>query len=76
MKREFVELVKEAKLNCATVFVSNMFVGNTRERTLGLHERRRKDTVNESIFLIQFHHMSLMDSMVSPPGCGRSVTDF
>jgi hypothetical protein len=22
------------------------------------------------------HHMSLMDFAVSPPGCGRSVTDF
>jgi hypothetical protein len=22
------------------------------------------------------HHMSLMDFVVSPPGCGRSVTDF
>jgi hypothetical protein len=29
-------------------------------------------------FLIFFecHHMSLMDFVVSPPGCGRSVTDF
>jgi hypothetical protein len=24
----------------------------------------------------QCHHMSLMDFVVSPPGCGRSVTDF
>jgi hypothetical protein len=24
----------------------------------------------------QFHHMSLMDFVVSPPGCGRSVTNF
>jgi hypothetical protein len=23
----------------------------------------------------QCHHMSLMDFVVSPPGCGRSVTD-
>jgi hypothetical protein len=22
------------------------------------------------------HHMPLMDLVVSPPGCGRSVTDF
>jgi hypothetical protein len=22
------------------------------------------------------HHMSLMDFVVSPPGCGRSVADF
>jgi hypothetical protein len=28
------------------------------------------------IFFIQCHHMSLMDFVVSPPGCGRSVTDF
>jgi hypothetical protein len=25
---------------------------------------------------LQCHHMSLMDYVVSPPGCGRSVTDF
>jgi hypothetical protein len=24
----------------------------------------------------QYHHMSLMDFVVSPPGCGRNVTDF
>jgi hypothetical protein len=24
----------------------------------------------------QCHHMSFMDYVVSPPGCGRSVTDF
>jgi hypothetical protein len=28
-----------------------------------------------SVFF-QCHHMSLMDFVVSPPGCGRSVTDF
>jgi hypothetical protein len=28
------------------------------------------------IFLLQCHHMSLMDFVFSPPGCGRSVTDF
>jgi hypothetical protein len=27
-------------------------------------------------FSLQCHHMSLMDFMVSPPGCGRSVTDL
>jgi hypothetical protein len=27
-------------------------------------------------FFFQCHHMSLMDFVVSPPGCGRSVTDF
>jgi hypothetical protein len=27
-------------------------------------------------FFFQCHHMSLMDCVVSPPGCGRSVTDF
>jgi hypothetical protein len=27
-------------------------------------------------FFPQCHHMSLMDFIVSPPGCGRSVTDF
>jgi hypothetical protein len=27
-------------------------------------------------FPSQFHHMSLMDFVVSPPGCGWSVTDF
>jgi hypothetical protein len=26
-------------------------------------------------FFAQCHHMSLMDFMVSPPGCGRSVTE-
>jgi hypothetical protein len=26
-------------------------------------------------FLRQYHHMSLMDFVVSPLGCGRSVTD-
>jgi hypothetical protein len=29
-----------------------------------------------NIFFFQCHHMSLMDSVVSPPGYGRSVTDF
>jgi hypothetical protein len=28
------------------------------------------------IIFCQCHHMSLMDFVVSPPGCGRSVTDF
>jgi hypothetical protein len=28
------------------------------------------------VFFFQCHHMSLMDFVVSPPGCGRSVTDF
>jgi hypothetical protein len=28
------------------------------------------------IFFPQCHHMSLMDFAVSPPGCGRNVTDF
>jgi hypothetical protein len=28
------------------------------------------------VFSSQCHHMSLMDFVVSPPGCGRSVTDF
>jgi hypothetical protein len=28
------------------------------------------------LFLCQYHHMSLMDFVVSPPGCGGSVTDF
>jgi hypothetical protein len=28
------------------------------------------------LFLIQCHHMSLMDFVVSPSGCGWSVTDF
>jgi hypothetical protein len=27
-------------------------------------------------FSLQCHHMSLTDFVVSPPGCGRSVTDF
>jgi hypothetical protein len=27
-------------------------------------------------FPLQCHHMSLMDFVVSPPGCGLSVTDF
>jgi hypothetical protein len=27
-------------------------------------------------FFSQCHHMSLMYFVVSPPGCGRSVTDF
>jgi hypothetical protein len=27
-------------------------------------------------FFFQYHHMSLMDFVVSLPGCGRSVTDF
>jgi hypothetical protein len=32
--------------------------------------------VFRNVFLIQYHHMSLMDFVVSPPSCGRSVTDF
>jgi hypothetical protein len=28
------------------------------------------------IFMFQSQHMSLMDFVVSPPGCDRSVTDF
>jgi hypothetical protein len=31
---------------------------------------------NEVFFFPQCHHMSLMDFVASPPGCGRSVTDF
>jgi hypothetical protein len=27
-------------------------------------------------YLLQCHHMSLLDLVVSPPGCGRCVTDF
>jgi hypothetical protein len=27
-------------------------------------------------FVFKYHHMSLMDFVVSPPGYGRSVTDF
>jgi hypothetical protein len=30
----------------------------------------------ESFFSFQCHHMSLMDLVVSPSGCGRSETDF
>jgi hypothetical protein len=29
-----------------------------------------------SLLFSQCHHMSLMDFVVPPPGCGRSVTDF
>jgi hypothetical protein len=32
--------------------------------------------MNIETFFFQCHHMSLMDFAVSPPGCGRSVTDF
>jgi hypothetical protein len=28
------------------------------------------------VFIFQWHHMSRKDFVVSPPGCGRSVTDF
>jgi hypothetical protein len=31
--------------------------------------------VGYRFLLCQCHHMSLMDFVVSPPGCGRSVTD-
>jgi Cys-tRNA synthase (O-phospho-L-seryl-tRNA:Cys-tRNA synthase) len=34
----------------------------------------RLNRVNVSLF--QCNHMSLMDFVVSPPGCGQSVTDF
>jgi hypothetical protein len=36
------------------------------------------DTVREIMdeFFFQCHHMSRMDFVVSPPGCGRSVTNF
>jgi hypothetical protein len=27
-------------------------------------------------YFFQYHHTSLMDFVVSPPGCGRSVTDL
>jgi hypothetical protein len=30
----------------------------------------------KTFFSLQYHHMSLMDSVVSLPGCDRSVTDF
>jgi hypothetical protein len=34
-------------------------------------------TLQPSMFLPpQCHHMSLMDFVVSPLGCGQSVTDF
>jgi hypothetical protein len=36
----------------------------------------RKILESGLFFLIQCHHMSVMDFVVSPPGCGRSVTDF
>jgi hypothetical protein len=35
-----------------------------------------KMDLQEVFFYFQCHHMSLMDFVVSPPGCGRSVTDF
>jgi hypothetical protein len=35
-----------------------------------------KHNILWNIFLFQRHRMSLMNFMVSPPGCGRSVTDF
>jgi hypothetical protein len=31
---------------------------------------------HKCFFSFQCHHMSLTDFMVSPPGCGRSVSDF
>jgi hypothetical protein len=38
-----------------------------------VQEKRNKIV---AFILSQFHHMSLIDSVVSPPGCRRSVTDF
>jgi hypothetical protein len=45
-----------------------------------LHPRKSFNALGEyklvEIFVLQCHHMSLMDFVVSPPGCGRSVTHF
>jgi hypothetical protein len=34
------------------------------------------DLIPLKSFFFQCHHMSFMDFVVSPPGCGWSVTDF
>jgi hypothetical protein len=44
------------------------------ERIFNLYFEFLKGLSN--IFFLQCEHMSLMDFMVSPPGCGRNVTDF
>jgi hypothetical protein len=38
--------------------------------------QREQRVLASFFFFLQCHHMSLMEFMVSPPGCGRSVTDF
>jgi hypothetical protein len=39
-------------------------------------EQTKTERESRSFVFFQCHHMSLMDFMVSPSGCGRSVTDF
>jgi hypothetical protein len=36
----------------------------------------QSNQTSSSIVFCQCHHVSLMDFVVSPPSCGRSVTDF
>jgi hypothetical protein len=40
------------------------------------HSKKKLARYEYIYFFLQCHHMSLMDFVVSPPGCGRSVTDF
>jgi hypothetical protein len=41
------------------------------------YDQRKHSSQSANIVVVfKHHHMSLMDFVVSPPGCGRSVTDF
>jgi hypothetical protein len=46
------------------------------DRSLKIWRNIKQSQEGKVFFLIQHHHMSLMYFVVSPPGCGRSVTDF
>jgi hypothetical protein len=41
-----------------------------------MYDRTRRVFENRVFYFPQCHHMSLMDFVVYPPGCGRNVTDF
>jgi hypothetical protein len=54
------------------VRVMSVSVGCT---IVGLELVQPVDTTHTQFFC-QCHHMSLMDFVAFPPGCGRNVTDF
>jgi hypothetical protein len=60
-----------------TVFCCELAFRGNRMKQRDKHTYRDNDKVAGLTFGgSQCHHMSLMDFVFSPPGCGQSVTDF